>query len=46
MKASIHFTDQEWKEFMAKLEQERKRAGYKISVNKFLRKIVLKENAQ
>lgn len=43
MKASIHFTDAEWEAFKKRLEEERKRVGYKISVNKFLRKIVLKE---
>ena len=41
MKASIHFTDEEWKAFQAKLEAERKKTGYKISVNKYLRKIVI-----
>ena len=43
MKASIHFTEEEWKEFRVRLEAERKKTGYKISVNKFLRKIVITE---
>ena len=41
VKASIHFKELEWKEFKDRLEKERTRTGYKISVNKFLRKIVI-----
>lgn len=44
IKQSIHFKQSEWNSLKAKKDAEQKKIGYKISVNKFLRKIVLGGN--
>lgn len=43
IKQSVHFKESEWDKLKAKKQDEEKQFGYRISVNKFLRKIILKD---